>query len=156
MKPLALEFAFRMRLEFGAGPRLRFGPVHQGFVRGFVSVLGGQIEGPRLAGRVIPQCGGDWPRLWPDGLVEFEAHYQLEASDGTPIYIHNQGLAYSSPEVLARIERGEPVEPDAVYCRVAPRFETPPGPHDWMARTLFVGQGERHADHSIFEYYIVA
>ena len=46
-----LDFAFRMRLEFGTGPRLRFRPGLTGFTRGFVSVLGGAIEGPRLSGR---------------------------------------------------------------------------------------------------------
>ena len=78
MTPLALEFAFRIRLEFGAGPRIRLGPVHPGVVRGFVSVLGGEITGPRLTGRVLPRSGGDWPRIWSDGMVEFEAHYLLE------------------------------------------------------------------------------
>ena len=155
MKPLALDFAFRIRLEFSPAPRLRLGPVHGGFTRGFVSVLGGEVEGPRLTGKVSPQSGGDWPRIWPDGMVEFEAHYLLEAADGTPIYVHNRGLAWQSPEVLARLERGESVDPADTYVRVTPTFEAPPGPHQWMNRTLFVGQGERRGDHSLFEYYAV-
>ncbi len=158
-KPLlaapALRFAFRIVLHFDAGPRLRFEPVHRAGRRGFVAVQSGQIDGPRLTGRVLPQSGGDWPRFWPGGLVEFEAHYQLEASDGTPIYIHNQGLAWSSPEVLARIEAGQPVTADQTYCRVTPRFEVPPGPHEWLARTVFVGTGERRGTRSVFEYYEV-
>ena len=44
---------------------------------GGTKVLGGVVEGPRLTGRAVPQSGGDWPRFWPDGLVEFEAHYLL-------------------------------------------------------------------------------
>ena len=155
MTPLALELAFRIRLEFGDGPRIRLGPVHPGVVRGFVSVLGGEVTGPRLTGRVLPHSGGDWPRIWSDGMVDFEAHYLLEAADGTPIYVHNQGLAWQSAEVLARMERGETVDPSDYYTRVTPRFEAPPGPHEWMTRTLFVGQGQRRGDHSIFEYYAV-
>ena len=92
-----LSFAFRILLEFDAGPRLRFEPAFQSGRRGFVAVQGGSIEGPRLSGRVLPRSGGDWPRLWHSGLVEFEAHYLLEAADGTPIYIHNRGLAYADP-----------------------------------------------------------
>jgi hypothetical protein len=153
--PPGLSFAFRMTLEFDAGPRLRFEPAFQGGRRGFVAVQGGSIEGPRLHGRVLPQSGGDWPRLWQSGLVEFEAHYQLEASDGTPIYIHNRGLAYAAPEVQARIEAGSPVEPGETYCRVTPRFEVPAGPHDWMSRTIFVGTGERRGAKSVFDYYAV-
>jgi hypothetical protein len=122
MTPPGLSFAFRILLEFDAGPRLRFEPAFHSGRRGFVAVQGGSIEGPRLSGRVLPQSGGDWPRLWHSGLVEFEAHYLLEASDGTPIYIQNRGLAYASPEVQARIESGLPVSADETYCRVMPRF----------------------------------
>lgn len=150
-----LQFAFRIVLHFDAGARLRFEPAYRSGRRGFVAVQGGQIEGPRLDGRVLPQSGGDWPRFWPGGLVEFEAHYQLEASDGTPIYIHNQGIAWSSPEALARIEAGQTVAPEESYCRVTPRFEVPAGPHEWLARTLFVGKGERRGSQSVFEYYAV-
>jgi hypothetical protein len=120
-----------------------------------VSVKRGTIEGPKLSGRVLPQSGGDWPRLWPSGFVEFEAHYLLEIADGTPVYIHNRGIAWSSAETLRRIEAGEPVAPDATYCRITPRFEVPAGPHDWLARTVFVGKGERRGSHSVFDYYAV-
>lgn len=150
-----LQFAFRIELEFPPGPRLRFQPALQGARRGFVPVVGGTITGPRLAGRVVPQSGGDWPRLWPSGLTEFEAHYILEADDGTPVYIHNRGIAWSEPDVLARIEAGQPVPADAVYCRVTPRFEVPEGPHTWLSRTLFVGTGERRGARSVFDYYAV-
>ncbi|MFM1886465.1 MAG: hypothetical protein RL026_1622 [Pseudomonadota bacterium] len=155
MSPPGLEFAFRIVLRFAEGPRLRFDSAHRAGRRGFVAVQGGEITGPRLSGRVLAGTGGDWPRFWPGGLVEFEAHYQLEADDGTPIYIHNQGIAWSAPEVLARMEAGLPVAPDESYCRVTPRFECPPGPHEWLNRTLFVGKGERRGARSVFDYYVV-
>jgi hypothetical protein len=155
LTPPGLAFAFRIILEFDAGPRLRFEPAFQAGRRGFVAVKGGSIEGPRLTGRVLPLSGGDWPRLWQSGLVEFEAHYLLEASDGTPIYIHNRGIAYATPETLARIEAGQSVAADATYCRITPRFEVPAGPHEWLARTVFVGTGERRGAQSVFDYYAV-
>lgn len=155
MRQPTLEFAFRMRLEFGSAERLRFKPAFGEYRRGFVSVLGGIIEGPRLSGKVMPQTGGDWPRLWASGLVEFDARYLLEADDGTPILIHNTGLAHAEPHVVARLEAGERVEAEASYCRVTPRFEVPSGPHEWLGRTLLVGTGERRGDHSVFEYYAV-
>ena len=34
-------------------------------------------------------------------------------------------------------------------------FETPPGKHDWLTRTIIVGSAERRTDHSIFDYYAV-
>lgn len=150
-----LQFAFRILLRFDPGPRLRFEPAYRVGKRGYVAVEGGDVTGPRLSGRVLPRSGGDWPWFSPGGLVDFEAHYQLEASDGTPIYIHNRGIAWSAPQVLARIEAGEPVAPQETYCRVTPRFEAPEGPHEWLNRTVFVGKGERRGAHSVFDYYAV-
>ncbi|MEP7312214.1 MAG: DUF3237 family protein [Pseudomonadota bacterium] len=155
MSPPGLSYVFRIVLEFDAGPRLRFEPAFQAGRRGFVAVQGGSIEGPRLTGRVLPRSGGDWPRLWDSGLVEFEAHYLLEATDGTPIYIHNRGIAYSAPQVQARIESGATVSAAETYCRVTPHFEVPAGPHDWLARTLFIGKGERRGAQSVFDYFAV-
>ena len=155
MKTPTLDFAFRITLHFDPGPRLRFDNAFGDFRRGYVGVLGGEISGPRLAGRVLPQSGGDWPRLWASGLVEFEAHYLLEADDSTPIYVHNRGIAYSSPETLRRIESGAAVDPSETYCRVTPRFEAPRGAHDWLGRTVFVGTGERRGPQSVFDYYAV-
>jgi hypothetical protein len=151
-----LHLAFRVRLDFGEGPRLRFAPAHKSVTRGFVALVGGEVSGPRLTGRVVPYSGGDWPRIWASGLIEFEAHYMLEAADGTPIYVHNRGVAYSSPEVLARIEAGESVGPEDTYCRVTPRFEAPAGAHEWLNRTIFVGVAERRGASTDFDYYSVS
>ena len=154
METPSLELAFRVRLDFGAGSRTRFAPAFKQFTRGFVSVIGGEVSGPRLTGRVIPHSGGDWPRMWEGGLIEFEAHYMLEATDGTPIYIHNRGVAHADPAVLERIEAGE-TELPAPYCRITPRFEVPAGPHDWLGRTIFVGVAERRGPSTHFDYYAV-
>ena len=155
MQTPALELAFHVRLDFAPGPRTRFTPAHTSFTRGFVGLAGGEVSGPLLQGRVMPGSGGDWPRMWAGGLIEFEAHYMLEAADGTPIYIHNRGIAYSAPEVVARIEAGQPVAPEDTYLRITPRFEAPAGPHEWLTRTMFVGVAERRGDSTFFDYYRV-
>ena len=65
LKP-GLEFAFRMRLEFGGDARLRFQPALTGFLRGFVAVQGGAIEGPRLSGRIVSHSRDDcWRSMSP-------------------------------------------------------------------------------------------
>jgi hypothetical protein len=151
----ALELAFHVRLDFVEGPRTRFTPAHTRFTRGFVGLAGGAVSGPLLQGRVVPGSGGDWPRFWDSGLVEFEAHYMLEAADGTPIYIHNFGIAYSAPDVVRRIEAGETVPPEQNYLRITPRFEAPEGPHEWLGRTMFVGVAERRGNSTFFDYYRV-
>ena len=93
--------------------------------------------------------------MWESGLIDFEAHYMLETDDGTPVYVHNRGIAYSSPETLRKIEAGEPVAPEETYLRITPRFEVPAGKHDWLARTIFVGTAQREGNETQFEYYAV-
>lgn len=155
MQVPSLELAFQVRLDFASGARTRFTPAFTRFTRGFVALAGGEVSGPRLEGHVVPGSGGDWPRMWEGGLIEFEAHYMLEAHDGTAIYIHNRGLAYSDPAVVARIEAGAAVDPDATYCRITPRLEAPAGPHEWLNRTIFVGVAERRGASTFFDYYAV-
>jgi hypothetical protein len=154
LPPPQLQHAFTLWLEFPPGERLRFAPAGLDFRRGFVAVAGGRVEGPLLQGRVVAGSGGDWPRLWPNGLVQFEAHYMLESHDGVPIYIHNQGIAFSSADTLRRIEAGE-AAPQASYCRITPRFEAPEGPYAWLNQHVFVGTAERRGDRTQIDIYLV-
>jgi hypothetical protein len=148
------DFAFRVRIDFPPGARIRF-PVRGGETRGYVTVAGGTVTGPRLAGDVIPGSGGDWPVFRSDGVVAFDARYLIRAHDGTIIQVFNRGYAHARADIQARIDRGEPVAPAENYFRLSPLFETEPGPHDWLTRTVFVGLGEKQADHSTFDFFAV-
>ena len=148
-----LEFVFEIRVKLGE--RTKTGPLPWGGDRGFVPVTGGEIEGPRLNGSVVPYSGGDWPHIRTDGVAAFNANYMLKASDGTLIYIKNSGYRYGPPEVIDRIMAKEPVDPSEYYMRLAPVFEAPVGPHDWLTRTVFIGTGNRRPDHSVFRYWAV-
>jgi hypothetical protein len=108
-----------------------------------------------LNGRVVPDSGGDWATYRSDHTVEFDARYMLEADDGTTIYMTNRGFRHAPPETAAKMEALEPVDSSQYYMRMTPVFETPVGKHDWLTRTVIVGSAERHADHSIFDYYAV-
>jgi Protein of unknown function (DUF3237) len=154
MNTPALEFAFRVRLEFPPGPRIRL-PIGGGEQRGFVSVLRGTVTGPLLQGDVVAGSGGDWPLIRSDGVMAFDARYLIRAADGTLIQVFNRGYAHAAPGVQSRLERGEPVDPADNYFRLTPSFETAPGPHDWLTRTVFVGLGEKHAEHSTFDFFAV-
>jgi len=141
---LDLEFAFQIRVEFR--DRVMFSPTPGGG-RGYVSVARGEVEGPKLRGRVLPNSGADWALVRQDGTLEINAHYMLEASDGTPIYLQNRGY----------LHRSDPAEFQPSYFVMAPVFDVPVGPHDWLTRTVIVGKGERRRDpdHSVFTYFAV-
>ena len=150
---LELEFAFKIRMELGI--RQKIGELPSGSVRGFVAAAGGTVEGPRLNGRVVPNSGGDWALYRPDDTVQFSAHYMLEADDGAQIYLRNAGYRHAPPAVAARMEALEDVDFSEYYMRMTPTFDAPVGKHDWLTRNVFVGCAERHADHSIFHYYLL-
>lgn len=126
--------------------------------RGYTSVNGGEIWGPRLQGRVLPASGADYYK------GSFSTYYMFEASDGALIFIHNRGT-------MRRFQRHpepgqEPVPVSTptpagaevwTRFRATPVFTAPVGPHDWMNRTVFVANAQRqsHPDHTVFTYYEV-
>lgn len=129
-----LEKVFTIRAEIDAP--LSAGPAPHG-ERLHIPITGGRVDGPRLSGQILPG-GSDWPLIGPDGHSRIEAHYTIQADDGTLIRVTNRGLRTSSPEVRARLRSGEQVLPSEYYMRAAPVFDAPDGPHRWLSETLFV------------------
>ncbi|EHA28203.1 hypothetical protein ASPNIDRAFT_43485 [Aspergillus niger ATCC 1015] len=60
-----------------------------------IAITGGSIDEPRLTGKVL-SGGGDWNAVRPDGVVHVFAKYSIQASDGTPISITNEGLNWAN------------------------------------------------------------
>src|SRR5690606_42055348 len=97
--------------------------------RAFEPVDGGEVWGPRLQGRVVPRSGADYAS---NDLLD--AHLMLQASDGTWLYMNLLGYEHDLAE-----EGGN-------YFRVTPYFDAPSGPWEWLAKTVFIGTGERHSN----------
>ncbi len=133
-KDPTLEFAFEIRATIGAA--LDGGPGRDGHRR-VIPITGGIVDGPRLKGRVVPG-GADYERVRADGSSAVEAHYALEADDGTPIYIVNKGLFVAPASVIERVDAGQAVGDDEYYFRTAPVFDAPDGPHGWLSDRLFL------------------
>jgi Protein of unknown function (DUF3237) len=78
----------------------------------------------------------------------------LKTKDDALIGMTYQGLRHGPPDVIARIEKGEVVDPTSYYFRINPLFETAAGQYDWINRVIDVGIGHRFADgpvYSVFE-----
>jgi hypothetical protein len=114
--------------------------------RRLIPILGGALFGPRLSGKVLPG-GADFQLVVSPTLVRLEARYVFETEAGELVYIENQGVRAASPEVIARLNRGEPVEPQLVYGRTRPRFETASPALSWLMSHSFVGSLRRAPDH---------
>jgi hypothetical protein len=113
--------------------------------RRIVPILGGSVRGPRLEAEVVPG-GADWQHVRSDGVVELVARYSIRTRDGVEITVTNRGLRRAPPDVMARMARGEVVDPALVYCRTVPQFEAPPGPCAWLNASVFVCNAARLPD----------
>jgi hypothetical protein len=127
--------------------------------RGYTSVAGGEVWGPRLSGRVLPHSGADYFKN------TFTTYYMFEAADGALIFIHNRGTMRRFPGAppagqappATGAAPGAPATPGWTRFRATPVFTAPAGPHEWMNRTVFVANAQRQEqpDHTVFTYYEV-
>ena len=79
-------------------------------------------------------------------LSELDARYVLETDGGDLIYVQNRAIRSGPPELIARLVRGEAVDPAQIYFRCSPSFETASASLAWMAERMFVGTGARYPD----------
>jgi hypothetical protein len=110
--------------------------------RRLIPIIGGTVKGKRLNGRIRP-AGTDFQIIRPTGITELVARYVIEADNGGLIYIENAGIRHGPPELIAKLRRGEEVDPGLVYFRTAPRFETASLEHAFLMCHLFIGIGAR-------------
>ena len=135
-----LTFAFEARVTVASPQEL--GELPHGRRR-IVAITGGTFEGPGIRGKVLPG-GADWQLIQADGLSELDTRYTLETDTGQLIYVQNKGIRHAAPDVMKRLLAGELVDPSLVYFRTVPLFETSSPELQWLARSVFVGVGERY------------
>ena len=136
-----------MTVKIAAAPPQKLGTVPHG-IRSIVPVTGGDFEGPRLRGKVLPG-GGDWLLLRPDGVLELDLRITLETEDHALIYMTFQGLRHGPADAIAALGRGEIVDPARYYFRTLPRFETSTETYAFLNRIVAVGVGEARPDGAV-------
>lgn len=122
--------------------------------RRIIPITGGRFEGEKLAGEVLPG-GADWQLVRPDGATLLEARYTLRTSDGALVYVRNRGLRCGPRELLARLARGESVDPASYYFRTTPEFETGAPQYAWLNDLVAVCSAVRMASAVILDIYAV-
>jgi len=110
--------------------------------RRIINILGGRVEGARLKGQILPG-GADWQLIRADGMADIQARYTIRSDDGALILVSSEGLRHGPPEVMARLARGETVDPALYYFRTLMRFETAAPGLSWMNRILAIAHGAR-------------
>lgn len=121
--------------------------------RRVINILGGRVEG-RLSGRILPG-GADWQIIRADGVADIRARYAIETDAGARVLVASDGLRHGPPDVMARLSRGEAVEPSLYYFRTAMRFETADAETNWLNRILAIAYGVREQNAVKLEVYEV-
>jgi hypothetical protein len=123
-------------------------------VRRIIPIVGGEVRGERVNGKVCA-FGADFQVIRPNELIELEAKYAFETDDGAVVYVENRGIRFGPVDLLQKLKRGEPVDPELIYCRTVPRFETGAEKYRWLMESLFIGSAARHADRVVIDVHQV-
>jgi len=142
------------RLEATLAPPLELGDVATGRRR-IVAQTGGTFSGPELSGRLLPGASADWQTILPDGTALGDIRYTLETDRGDHLYVQSRSIRHGSPEVLARLGRGEDVDPSEYTFRGWTQIETAVPDLDWLNKGVFISVGGRQAGGVIYETYLV-
>ena len=115
-----------------------------------VPITGGDFEGPRLRGSVLPGGSADWLLLRADGVLELDLRATLRTDDGGLISMRSFGLRHGPPDVIEALARGEAVDPGLYYFRTTPRFETAHPAYVFMNHLITVASGDRRHEGPIY------
>ena len=143
------------RLEATLGQPLDLGERPQGHRR-IVPLTGGTFTGPELHGKLLPGVSADWQIILRDGTALGDIRYTLQTDAGELLYVQSRGVRHGSPEVLARLARGEDVDASEYTFRTSTRIETAAADLDWLNKGIFISVGGRNAAGVIYKTYLVA
>lgn len=124
-------------------------------LRRIIPIMGGHLRGPGLEGQVLPG-GADFQLLVSDTVSELDARYIIELADGARIYVQNRAIRRGTPEQIARLFRGDVVDPDAIYFRCVPTFEVSDERLAHLTENIFVGTGARFPDRVEMSFFRLA
>jgi muconolactone delta-isomerase len=142
------------RLEAALSVPLDLGDTAQGHRR-IAPLTGGTFSGPNLNGKLLPGASADWQVILSDGTVLGDIRYTLLSDRGDVLYVQSRGVRHGSPEVLARLGRGENVDASEYTFRTWTQIETAAPDLDWLNKGVFISVGGRTSGVVIYEIYLV-
>jgi hypothetical protein len=142
------------RLDATLGQPLDVGSTTQGRRR-IVPLTGGIFIGPELRGTLVPGASADWQIVLPDGTALGDIRYTLQTDDGDVLLVQSRSVRHGPADVLARLGRGEDVDPSEYTFRASTQIETTAAGLDWLNKGVFVSVGGRQATGVVYETYLV-
>jgi hypothetical protein len=141
------------RLEATLGEPVDLGETDHGRRR-IVPLTGGTFAG-QINGKLLPGASADWQTVLADGTALGDIRYTLRTDGGDVLYVQSRGVRHGSPEVLARLARGEDVDASEYTFRTSTQIETAAADLDWLNKGVFISVGGRQAAGVIYETYLV-
>jgi hypothetical protein len=152
--PAAPQLVYFADVSVQVGQPQEVGQTLRG-LRRLIPILGGEASGHGWTARVLPG-GADFQLLVNDRLAELDARYVMETDGGDMIYVQNRAIRSGPADLMARLVRGEPVDPALIYFRCSPSFETASPALAWITERMFAGSGARHPDRVVMQFYELA
>ena len=142
------------RLEATLGEPVDLGDTARGHRR-IVPLTGGTFTGPEISGQLLPGASADWQTVLPDGTALGDIRYTLQTDGGDVLYVQSRSVRHGSAEVLARLARGEDVDPGEYTFRTSTEIATAAVELDWLNKGVFASVGGRQPGGVVYETYLV-
>jgi hypothetical protein len=150
MPELKSSYIGELRIKVTKSHMLGEGPLG---MRRVDELASGHFEGPRVNGTIVD--GADILLGCADGAFRPDVRLVVILDDGKPLLIQYRGVRHGPPEVMARIAKGEQVDPSLYYLRTVHTYETGSQKYGWLNRIVAVGVGRREPDAAVYEMFEV-
>jgi hypothetical protein len=124
--------------------------------RRVIPILGGTAQGEGWKGNIL-SGGADYQLILTPRMTHLDAHYVIELEseldNGERIYIHNKAIRVASAEVTKKLKISKAVDPELIYFRCHPTFETSSSAMQWITERVFVGTGVRRSDSVELQFF---
>jgi Protein of unknown function (DUF3237) len=97
----------------------------------------------------------DWQTILPDGTALGDIRYTLQTNGGDLLYVQSRRVRHGPAEVLARLGRGEDVDPGEYTLRAVTQLETAAPKLDWLNKGVFISVAGRQAAGVVYKTYLV-
>ena len=112
------------------------------------------FEGPAFRGKILNH-GADWQVVSKDGVAIIDTRYLLQTDDGAYVYLQTKGFRFGPPEVMAKVAKGEPVDPSLYTFRITMQFETSARKYAYLNRYIGVGLAMRLSNAVVYDAYLL-
>lgn len=129
-------------------------PVEIGRRRIF-NAIGGEFEGDRLRGKVLPN-GGEWFLQNEEDVGQVNVRLLLLTDDGAHIYVRYTGVLETDEAAMAALSEGRSTNFGDTRFLTQVRFEASDPRYAWLTSTIAVGEGRMHPDCVEYAIYEVA